>query len=80
MPGLVPGIHDLFSQDLKDVDGRDKHGHDDEDDEEDSSTTLLQLDLLNRTAVGQARPRRKNTKPPRHGEEGEGIHDEAVRR
>jgi hypothetical protein len=30
------------------VDGRDKHGHDDE---EASSTTLLQPDLLNRTAV-----------------------------
>jgi hypothetical protein len=26
MPGLVPGIHDLLS--LKDVDGRDKPGHD----------------------------------------------------
>jgi hypothetical protein len=27
MPGLVPGIHVLF--DKKDVDGRDKPGHDD---------------------------------------------------
>jgi hypothetical protein len=29
MPGFVPGIHDLgFSADAKDVDGRDKPGHD----------------------------------------------------
>jgi hypothetical protein len=28
MPGLVPGIHDLLSLILKDVDGRDKPGHD----------------------------------------------------
>jgi hypothetical protein len=27
MPGLVPGIH-VFSNVRKDVDGRDKHGHD----------------------------------------------------
>jgi hypothetical protein len=27
MPGLVPGIHD-FRQGIKDVDGRDKPGHD----------------------------------------------------
>jgi hypothetical protein len=27
MPGLVPGIHDLLHC-LKDVDGRDKPGHD----------------------------------------------------
>jgi hypothetical protein len=27
MPGLVPGIHDLLSF-IKDVDGRDKPGHD----------------------------------------------------
>jgi ring-1,2-phenylacetyl-CoA epoxidase subunit PaaB len=29
MPGLVPGIHVLLRQDQKDVDGRDKPGHDD---------------------------------------------------
>ena len=30
MPGLVPGIHDLGTQKAKrDVDGRDKPGHDD---------------------------------------------------
>jgi hypothetical protein len=30
MPGLVPGIHVLkVSQEVKDVDGRDKPGHDD---------------------------------------------------
>ena len=28
MPGLVPGIHVLASADKKDVDGRDKPGHD----------------------------------------------------
>src|SRR5665213_596064 len=28
MPGLVPGIHVLFSPTLKDVDGRDRPGHD----------------------------------------------------
>jgi hypothetical protein len=30
MPGLVPGIHVLASLDEKDVDGRDKPGHDEE--------------------------------------------------
>jgi hypothetical protein len=29
MPGLVPGIHALFSVGTKNVDGRDKPGHDD---------------------------------------------------
>jgi hypothetical protein len=28
MPGLVPGIHVLKNDELKDVDGRDKPGHD----------------------------------------------------
>ena len=28
MPGLVPGIHVFLSETGKDVDGRDKHGHD----------------------------------------------------
>jgi hypothetical protein len=28
MPGLVPGIHVFSSFDKKDVDGRDKPGHD----------------------------------------------------
>jgi hypothetical protein len=28
MPGLVPGIHVLNPDDSKDVDGRDKPGHD----------------------------------------------------
>jgi hypothetical protein len=28
MPGLVPGIHDLAASTKKDVDGRDKPGHD----------------------------------------------------
>jgi hypothetical protein len=28
MPGLVPGIHDLLGRGEKDVDGRDKPGHD----------------------------------------------------
>jgi hypothetical protein len=28
MPGLVPGIHVLAELDKKDVDGRDKPGHD----------------------------------------------------
>jgi hypothetical protein len=28
MPGLVPGIHALFHLAQKDVDGRDKPGHD----------------------------------------------------
>jgi hypothetical protein len=28
VPGLVPGIHDLLSRSPKDVDGRDKPGHD----------------------------------------------------
>jgi hypothetical protein len=27
MPGLVPGIH-VFAEQIKDVDGRDKPGHD----------------------------------------------------
>jgi hypothetical protein len=31
MPGLVPGIHVLLSKWKKDVDGRDKPGHDDVD-------------------------------------------------
>ena len=31
MPGLVPGIHVLF--DKKDVDGRDKPGHDEQEGE-----------------------------------------------
>jgi hypothetical protein len=31
MPGLVPGIHVLFCCGVKDVDGRDKPGHDDTD-------------------------------------------------
>jgi hypothetical protein len=31
MPGLVPGIHDLITSQIKDVDGRDKPGHDDGD-------------------------------------------------
>jgi hypothetical protein len=30
MPGLVPGIHDLIACHKKDVDGRDKPGHDEE--------------------------------------------------
>jgi hypothetical protein len=30
MPGLVPGIHVFVSTSKKDVDGRDKPGHDDE--------------------------------------------------
>jgi hypothetical protein len=30
MPGLVPGIHVYALSKLKDVDGRDKPGHDDE--------------------------------------------------
>ena len=29
MPGLVPGIHAFCRRDKKDVDGRDKPGHDD---------------------------------------------------
>jgi hypothetical protein len=29
MPGLVPGIHVLSLRSKKDVDGRDKPGHDD---------------------------------------------------
>jgi hypothetical protein len=28
MPGLVPGIHVLPARETKDVDGRDKPGHD----------------------------------------------------
>ena len=28
MPGLVPGIHDSLLRNTKDVDGRDKPGHD----------------------------------------------------
>jgi hypothetical protein len=28
MPGLVPGIHVLLAVEIKDVDGRDKPGHD----------------------------------------------------
>jgi hypothetical protein len=28
MPGLVPGIHVLVNRTMKDVDGRDKPGHD----------------------------------------------------
>jgi hypothetical protein len=28
MPGLVPGIHVLVPKEIKDVDGRDKPGHD----------------------------------------------------
>ena len=28
MPGLVPGIHVLIAEHSKDVDGRDKPGHD----------------------------------------------------
>jgi hypothetical protein len=28
MPGLVPGIHDFLHGIIKDVDGRDKPGHD----------------------------------------------------
>ncbi len=28
MPGLVPGIHALITSQIKDVDGRDKPGHD----------------------------------------------------
>jgi hypothetical protein len=28
MPGLVPGIHALYLADAKNVDGRDKPGHD----------------------------------------------------
>jgi hypothetical protein len=31
MPGLVPGIHVFLSMHAKDVDGRDKPGHDDTD-------------------------------------------------
>jgi len=30
MPGLVPGIHVFLRRGVKDVDGRDKPGHDDE--------------------------------------------------
>jgi hypothetical protein len=30
MPGLVPGIHDFGTAAGKDVDGRDKPGHDEE--------------------------------------------------
>jgi hypothetical protein len=32
MPGHVPGIH-VFGLSMKDVDGRDKPGHDERDDE-----------------------------------------------
>jgi hypothetical protein len=28
MPGLVPGIHAFLAEPIKDVDGRDKPGHD----------------------------------------------------
>jgi hypothetical protein len=31
MAGLVPGIHALITSQVKDVDGRDKPGHDDVD-------------------------------------------------
>jgi hypothetical protein len=31
MPGLVPGIHVLSTVEAKDVDGRNKSGHDDGD-------------------------------------------------
>jgi hypothetical protein len=31
MPGLVPGIHVLTASSRKDVDGRDKPGHDEKD-------------------------------------------------
>jgi hypothetical protein len=44
MPGLVPGIHDLLSLVTKDVDGRDKPGHD----EFGTSPAM--------TNLGQARP------------------------
>jgi len=30
MPGLVPGIHVFFCHGSKDVDGRDKPGHDEQ--------------------------------------------------
>jgi hypothetical protein len=30
MPGLVPGIHGFFLAAAKDVDGRDKPGHDED--------------------------------------------------
>jgi hypothetical protein len=32
MPGLVPGIHDFGAHGIKEVDGRDKPGHDDHSD------------------------------------------------
>jgi len=28
MPGLVPGIHGLLAMEIRDVDGRNKSGHD----------------------------------------------------
>jgi hypothetical protein len=59
--GRVPATHYLRPP-KKDVDGRNnpriKSG-DGQDDEEESQTSFLQPDFLNRTALGQARPRRK---------------------
>ena len=44
MPGLVPGIHGLLSRGMKDVDGRDKPGHDGE-------TEKLQRQCSNRASA-----------------------------
>ena len=43
MPGLVPGIHALNPQQVKDVDGRDKPGHDDVDGSEPETAGIIRM-------------------------------------
>ena len=52
MPGLVPGIHVFVAKIKKDVDGRDKPGHDDAD-------TLAQTHTVARTSAISLRSRRQ---------------------
>ncbi|MBA4037558.1 MAG: hypothetical protein C0480_23485 [Bradyrhizobium sp.] len=61
MPGLVPGIHVLLFYHEKDVDGRDKPGHDGENIE---GTTRNETHLLARLAVRpQGAHRRDRDRP-----------------
>jgi hypothetical protein len=58
MPGLVPGIHVLERNHFKDVDGRDKPGHDDVDESAPNTVgiiTIMSIDLFSYTICSGCR-------------------------
>jgi hypothetical protein len=54
MPGLVPGIHVLLPLHKKDVDGRDKPGHDGSPDPHHSLESVKKTDQVARVGKGLA--------------------------